>query len=260
MDVIAVKDLWFNYGDLVVLKGINFSVKRGEVFSLLGTNGAGKTTLIRLLCGKMKASRGDIKVLNLVPYFEREELLKRIGLVEENSGHYKRLSVWDNLIFFAEIFGVELPANRVRELLELVELQDKAEEPVSSLSKGMRQRLALARALLHKPELLFLDEPSSGLDSYAAERLHKFILDYCSQGGTVFLTTHYLEEAEKLSSRVAILNEGEIVCCGNPLELCAEHLPEKVEIVRAGKKIFVAPGLEELFFKFTQKSWKRIES
>lgn len=260
MDTIIVEDLWFSYGDLSVLKGISFSVPKGQVFGLLGTNGAGKTTLIRLLCGKMKIARGKVRVLGVDPCLERKGLLPKIGLVEENSGHYNRLSVRDNLLFFAEIFGVDSPNKRVGELLDLVELQNKAGETVSSLSKGMRQRLALARALLHKPELLFLDEPSSGLDSYAAERLHKFILNYCFQGGTVFLTTHYLEEAEKLCSKVAILNDGEIVCCGNPLELCAEHLPEKVEIIKAGKKILVSPGLEELFFKFTQKAWKRTES
>ncbi len=252
--VIRVQNLKHSYGSLSVLQGISFTAYRGQVFGLLGANGAGKTTTVRILCGQMAYESGLVDVLGCDPCRDGGKLRPLIGVMSENPGHYERLSVLANLVFFARIFQCEEPKSRALELLKLVGLEDKQNEPVSHLSKGMHQRLALARALIGRPQLLFLDEPTSGLDPTAAVKVHQLIDKFCVDGGSVFLTTHYLREAEELCAQVAILNDGRIACCGNPLELCAKYLPPEVERKRGGRWVHQAPGLEELFQYFTDRS------
>lgn len=254
--VIAVKDLRCGYGNLEVLKGLTFTAYRGQVTGLLGINGAGKTTTVRILCGQLAKTSGQVEVLGLDPCAQGVQLRHLIGVMPENAGHYERLSVFDNLLFFAHIFKVDNPRTRVKELLDLVSLTDKAKVRVSSLSKGMRQRLALARALVGRPQLLFLDEPTAGLDPNAAAKVRYLIDKYCLGGGTVFLTTHYLEEAEEMCAQVAILNGGRLVCCGNPQDLCRQYLPTEITVRRGGRLVKRAPGLEELFRHFVGRESK----
>lgn len=248
--VITVRDLYCNYGKTEVLKGLNFTAYRGLVTGLLGVNGAGKTTTVRILCGQLAKTSGQVEVLGLDPYAQGTQLRRLIGVMPENAGHYERLSVVDNLLFFAHIFRLDNPKNRVQELLDLVNLTDKSTSRVASLSKGMRQRLALARALIGRPQLLFLDEPTAGLDPNAAAKVRLLIDKYCQNGGTVFLTTHYLEEAEEMCAQVAILDGGRLVCCGNPQDLCRQYLPAEITVRRGGRLVTQAPGLEQLFRHF----------
>lgn len=245
--VINVTDLYRSYGKLEVLKGLTLTAYRGQVMGLLGVNGAGKTTTVRILCGQLEKTSGHVQVLGLDPYNQGAQLRQLIGVMPENAGHYERLSVSDNLLFFARIFNIDSSEQRVKELLKLVDLTDKAQSRVSALSKGMRQRLALARALVGRPQLLFLDEPTAGLDPNAARKVRCLIDNYCLNGGTVFLTTHYLEEAEEMCAQVAILNEGHLVCCGNPQDLCRQYLPPEITVRRGGRFIKQPPGLEQLF-------------
>lgn len=251
--VIGARGVEYAYSQQPVLAGVDFSAYKGQVFGLLGANGAGKTTLVRLLCGQLRPLKGEVRVLDLDPAQQGERLRQLIGVMPEQAGHYKRLSLVDNLLFFGRIFQVPKPKERALELLELVGLGAKAQRPVATLSKGMRQRLALARALLASPQLLFLDEPTAGLDPHAARQVRQLVADFCRQGGSVFLTTHYLEEAEELCARVAILEGGRIVCEGAPRALCQEYLPPSVQIWRGGELVEAAPGLEQLFCHFTKR-------
>ncbi|MGM9991478.1 MAG: ABC transporter ATP-binding protein [Candidatus Bruticola sp.] len=252
--VIEIRDLRHHYGTNEVLKGLNLTVYRGQVTGLLGVNGAGKTTAVRILCGQLRRKNGIVKVLGCDPNVEGDKLHRLIGVMPENVGHYERLSAAENLCFFARIFGVNNPEMRTAELLDMVNLTDKANVRVSSLSKGMRQRLAFARAMVGHPQMLFLDEPTSGLDPVSARQVRMLIDNYCAQGGTVFLTTHYLEEAEEMCAQIAILHQGQIVCHGNPQDLCRQYLPAEITVRRGGRLVQQAPGLEQLFRHFTSNN------
>lgn len=249
---LEMHDVHRSYGSLAALRGVSFAVPEGEVFGLLGPNGAGKTTAIRLLTGQLHPHRGQVRVLGVDPAASSRDLSKRIGVMLEEAGHYERLPLRSNLTFFARLYGAG--PERVQELLELVGLQDKSGEPVARLSRGMRQRLALARALVGSPRVLFLDEPTAGLDPHAARGVRRLIEDFCARQGTVFLTTHFMEEAEELCHQVGILDRGRLVALGNPQDLCRESLPELVETIRGGRRVQHPPGLEELFIHLTGRS------
>ncbi len=240
------------YGSLPALRGVSLTVPQGTVFGLLGPNGAGKTTTIRLLTGQLRPHAGQVRVLGLDPVASSRELSRKIGVMLEEPGHYERLPVRSNLRFFARLHGVG--AERVEELLALVGLCGKAGEPVGRLSRGMRQRLALARALVGSPRVLFLDEPTAGLDPHAARGVRRLIEEFCGGQGTVFLTTHFMEEAEELCHQVGILDQGRLVALGNPQDLCRETLPEQIETVRGGRRLLRPPGLEDLFVHLTGRS------
>ncbi len=245
-------DVHRSYGSLPALRGVSFAVPEGEVFGLLGPNGAGKTTAIRVLTGQLRPSGGQVRVLGVDPAASSRDLSRKIGVMLEEPGHYERLPLRSNLAFFARLYGAG--PGRVEELLELVGLQDKAGEPVARLSRGMRQRLALARALVGSPQVLFLDEPTAGLDPHAARGVRRLIEEFCRRQGTIFLTTHFMEEAEELCHQVGILDQGRLVALGNPQDLCREFLPEQVESIRGGRRVLRPPGLEELFIHLTGRS------
>lgn len=208
-----------------VLHGINCTVGECEIFGLLGPSGAGKTTIINILTGQLKANGGEATLFGVNCENLTEEVHAKIGMVLDDSGLYPRLTCYDNLAIFAEIFRV--PKSRISAVLEKVKLGDAAKKPVSKLSKGMTQRLVLARAILHNPKLLFLDEPTSGLDPNTMEEIHKLIFECRENGTTIFLTTHNMEEAAKLCDNVALLNEGVIVECGKPDALCRKYNTSK---------------------------------
>jgi ABC-2 type transport system ATP-binding protein len=217
MHAIQMDGLTRLYGSLRAVDGVTLTVERGEVFGVLGPNGAGKTTLVRLLNGVLAPSAGSCRVLGFDPTAQGRELRQRTGVLTESPALYERMSARENLRFFGTMYGVpeaKLLA-RADEMLEAFGLAERANDKVVSFSKGMKQRLALARALVHEPEALFLDEPTAALDPDAARRVTELIVEFSRQAGrTVFLCTHYLPEAQRLCDRVAVLNRGRLIATG----------------------------------------------
>ena len=204
---LSVQGLGKRFGERVAFADVSFEIGYGEVFGFLGPNGAGKTTTVRTLGTLIAPSSGSAVVAGYPLKPENGvEIRRRISIMPEAPGLYLRLSVADNLRCFADLYEIDDPANRINAALASVHLSDRADDPCGALSKGLRQRVALARALLSDPEVLFLDEPTSGLDPVASREVHELIDDLRRRGVTIFLTTHRLEEAERLCDRVAILN------------------------------------------------------
>jgi ABC-2 type transport system ATP-binding protein len=220
--VIAIDGLHRRFGDVVALAGVTFQVYPGEIFGCLGHNGAGKTTTVRLLNGLLAPDQGRVQVLGLDPLADGPAVRRRTGVLTETPSLDERLTARENLSIYADLYGVPVleVAGRVANLLQAFELADRAEEKVGGYSKGMKQRLALARALLHRPEVLFLDEPTAGLDPVAARHVHSMITRLSQEEkSTVFMCTHNLVEAQRLCDRVAVLEHGRLVALGTPAEL-----------------------------------------
>jgi ABC-2 type transport system ATP-binding protein len=218
---IEVENLTRNYNGLRAVDGISFDVNQGEIFGFLGPNGAGKTTTIKMLTGQLRPTSGQARVMGCDVVEDRENLKPQIGVVFESQNLYERLSACDNLLFFARLYRVK--KEHVEKVLEQVGLVGRERDKVQEYSNGMKQRLLIARALLHKPEVLFLDEPTKGLDPNVARELRAIVKELANQGMTIFLTTHYMEEADQLSDRVAIIDHGKIVALDTPERLKAEH-------------------------------------
>ena len=210
--------------EVEALRGVSFSVEAGELFGLLGPNGAGKTTTIKILTTLLLPTSGSARVLGLDPATQHRQLRSRIGYVfGGDRGLYDRLSGLDNLKFFADVYRVPIreKSRRIEELLELVGLKGRERERVETYSRGMRQRLHVARGLLHDPEVLFFDEPTIGLDPVGARELRETVAGLQAAGKTILLTTHYMFEADELCQRVAVIADGRIVAEGQPSELKA---------------------------------------
>ena len=228
---ISVQGLGKRFGDRFAFTDVSFEVGRGEVFGFLGPNGAGKTTLVRTLGTLIAPTAGRAAVAGFALAPENGvEIRRRISIMPESPGLYLKLRVAENLECFADLYEVPDPGARVERALQAVRLADRARDQCSALSKGLRQRAALARALLPDPEVLFLDEPTAGLDPVATRDFHELIGDLRARGVTIFLTTHRLEEAERLCDRVAILNTT-LRTIGRPDEL-RDRLFSKTLIVR----------------------------
>jgi ABC-2 type transport system ATP-binding protein len=225
-NVIQVESLTHRFGNIVAVNDFSFDVKKGEVLALLGPNGAGKTTTIRLLNGLFNRSGGRIQVLGLDPGVDGQKIREQTGVLTETPGLYERLTAWQNLEFFGTLAGmpeVDWQA-RAREFLEFFDLTGRADDRVATYSKGMKQRLALARALLHSPALLFLDEPTAGLDPEASLQVHELIKSIRQRSGqTVMLCTHNLVEAERLCDRMVIMNRGVMLAIGGLNDLRRMH-------------------------------------
>ena len=207
------------FGDRTAFDKVSFEIAHGEVFGFLGPNGAGKTTTVRTLGTLIAPSGGSATVAGIALAPENGvEIRRRIAIMPESPGLYERLSVTENLACFADLYEVSEPSARVERALRSVRLTDRAHDMCATLSKGLRQRVALARALLSEPQILFLDEPTAGLDPVASRDVHELIADLGASGVTIFLTTHRLEEAERLCDRVAILNTT-LQTIGPPAEL-----------------------------------------
>ena len=211
--MIEVQNLTKTFNGKTVLKDISFKVKEGEIFGYLGPNGAGKTTTMRIILGLLNPTSGNAFVLgqNLG---ENEKLRNKVGVLLENDGVYDKLSAYENLDYYAQLYGLSDSVERKRrigELLEFVGLSDRRNDKVGEFSKGMRRKLALARAIAHEPEVLFLDEPSSGLDPEAQIMVRELILQLSAEMGvTIFLNSHDLDEVQRICSKIAILQSGEI--------------------------------------------------
>jgi ABC-type multidrug transport system ATPase subunit/pimeloyl-ACP methyl ester carboxylesterase len=218
---IKVQNLTRNYNGLRAVDGISFAVEPGEIFGFLGPNGAGKTTTIKMLTGQLRPTSGEAQVVGCDVVTDREQLKPQIGVVFDSQNVYERSSARDNLSFYARLYRIKKA--RVDEVLAQVGLTDRAQDQVKDYSNGMKQRLVIARALLHKPKVLFLDEPTRGLDPNVARGIRAIVVDLAKQGMTVFLTTHYMEEADNLSDRVAIIDQGRIVALDTPENLKGEY-------------------------------------
>jgi len=225
--VIAINQLTRRFNETVAVDNLSLEVHAGEIFGFLGHNGAGKTTTVRLLNGVIEPTSGSMRVLGLDPQVDGTALRSRTGVLTETPSLDERLTGWDNLSIYAGLYGVPRAdvRGRIRELLTEFDLADRAQEKVGGYSKGMKQRLALARSLLNKPELLFLDEPTSGLDPIAAHHVNDLIVRMAHrEDRTVFLCTHNLVEAQKLCNRVAVLEHGHLVALGTPAELTRQYV------------------------------------
>ncbi|MFS8582241.1 MAG: ABC transporter ATP-binding protein [Limnochordales bacterium] len=222
--MIEVSGLEKTFGRRTVVKNVTFTVEQGEVFGLLGPNGAGKTTTLRMLSTSMRPTRGTARVAGYDVVRESEQVRARLGVLPTDPGLYGRLTAAENLRFYGRLCGLggaELE-RRIDELLEWLGLADFKNERTEHFSKGMRQKVALARAVLHAPQVLILDEPTAGLDVLAARSIIEFIRQSKASGRSVLFSSHYLLEADRVCDRVAIIVNGEICTMGTPAEVCRE--------------------------------------
>jgi ABC-2 type transport system ATP-binding protein len=228
MKAIEVENLSRAFNGLRAVDDISFSVDVGEIFGFLGHNGAGKTTTIRMLSGQLQPSSGRGRVAGCDIVTEQQRLKPLIGVVSEHQNLYERMSGRENLEFAARLYGQNI--HRVDTALDQVSLLDRAGDKVQTYSNGMKQRLLIARSILHKPQIVFLDEPTRGLDPVVGREIRRLIVDMSTQGVTIFLTTHYMEEADQLCDRVAFLSEGRIVALDKPGHLKTAHGQNHVNV------------------------------
>ena len=228
------------FGAKTAIKDVSINIKKGELFGFLGPSGAGKTTTIKIVTGQLKQSRGTATILGRDTTALNHEIYSQVGIVTDNSGLYENMSAYDNLLLLSQILGTDKKAIPV--LLKRVGLGGDSKKQVKKFSKGMKQRLVLARAMLNRPKILFLDEPTSGLDPSTAIEIHKLMLEMKNDGTTFFLTTHNMTEASKLCDRIALFNEGVIVDMGTLDELSQKYNEEKsVKILRnSGEEIILS--------------------
>ncbi len=249
---IEIRDLSKTFGDFHAVDSLTLTVKQGEVFGLLGPNGSGKTTTINMISGLSVPTSGEVKVLGYDVRHNARAVRQILGAVPQETALYEELSAWTNMDFHADLFGI--PARekkqRINDMLELVQLADRKKSRVSTFSGGMKRRLALGRALLHNPKLIYLDEPTLGVDVQARRAIWDYILSLRDQGKTVLITTNYLEEAQALCDRLAIIDSGKLIAVDTP-----EHLKqiyggsvielETAHVISAIDKIRALDGIKE---------------
>ncbi|MBN2247905.1 MAG: ABC transporter ATP-binding protein [Coriobacteriia bacterium] len=225
---ISVENLRFSYGDLEAVKGIGFEVQPGEILGFLGPNGAGKSTTIKMLTGQLTPKSGVARVLGIDVSTDDPALQARIGVCFEEKNLYLNMSAKENLDFYASLFGIKDPDSI--EVLRRVGLADRAKDRVKTFSKGMRQRMMISRAFINKPDVLFLDEPTDGLDPVTSASIRKTIREEAERGAAVLLTTHDMFEADELSDRVAFINEGRIVALDTAENLKLKYGTRSVKV------------------------------
>lgn len=227
--MIEARDLSREFNGLRAVERVSFQVGKGEIFGFLGHNGAGKTTTIRMLTGQLRPTAGGAAIAGYDIVRDRQQIKPLIGVVFEHQNLYPRMSGRENLSFFADLHQVA--GARVDELLEMVGLSERAKAKVKTYSNGMKQRLLIARALLNRPQVLFLDEPTRGLDPSSARDIRRTIQELGAGGTTVFLTTHYMEEADQLCQRVAIISEGRLIALDAPQALKLTHGKRQLRVL-----------------------------
>jgi len=235
-DMIIAKDLKKVYGDFVAVDGINFTVKQGESFGLLGPNGAGKSTTMKMISSVSKRSSGELTILGKDPDKFGPEIRAHLGVVPQKDMLDRELKTWENLYTYGRFFGLsrKFLKPKVEELLAFAQLEEKRNEKVEELSGGMQRRLAIARGLVNEPEMLLLDEPTTGLDPQARHILWDRLFRLKEQGVTLVITTHYMDEAEQLCDRLIVMDKGKIMAEGSPAELIKKYSSKEVVEVRFG--------------------------
>lgn len=219
--VITMSDVCKSFGAKTVINNVSITIAKGELIGFLGPSGAGKTTTIKMLTGQLRQNTGKATILGRDTTTLNHEIYNQIGIVSDNSGLYENLDAYDNLLVFSKILNTD--RTEIQPLLKKVGLGGDAKKKVKKFSRGMKQRLVLARAMINKPKILFLDEPTSGLDPSTSVEIHKLMLEMNAAGTTFFLTTHNMAEAAKLCHRIALFNEGRIVELGTMDELSQRH-------------------------------------
>ena len=249
-DMIIAKDLKKVYGDFVAVDGINFTVKQGESFGLLGPNGAGKSTTMKMISSVSKRSSGELTILGKDPDKFGPEIRAHLGVVPQKDMLDRELKSWENLYTYGRYFGLsrKFLKPKVEELLAFAQLEEKRNEKVEDLSGGMQRRLAIARGLVNEPEMLLLDEPTTGLDPQARHILWDRLFRLKEQGVTLVITTHYMDEAEQLCDRLIVMDKGKIMAEGSPAELIKKYSSKEVVEVRFGtdKNAQFSDALKEL--------------
>src|SRR5271155_4754206 len=230
--MIRVRNLVKNYGDFAAVKDISFDVAQGEIFAFLGPNGAGKTTTIKILTTLLKPTSGEVELDGLNPAVQHNEARKRFGIVFQDPSPDEELTAYENMDFHGVLYKVprRVRAERIEKLLKLFELWDRRNDPVKQFSGGMRRRLEIARGLLHTPKIIFLDEPTLGLDPQTRNQLWAQVKKLNEEERvTVFLTTHYMDEADRVAHRIAIIDHGKIVAQGTSQQLKEQTSTETLE-------------------------------
>ena len=235
-EMIIAKDLRKVYGDFVAVDGINFTVKQGESFGLLGPNGAGKSTTMKMISSVSKRSSGELSILGKDPDKFGPEIRAHLGVVPQKDMLDRELKTWENLYTYGRFFGLsrKFLKPKVEELLAFAQLEEKRNDKVEELSGGMQRRLAIARGLVNEPEMLLLDEPTTGLDPQARHILWDRLFRLKEQGVTLVITTHYMDEAEQLCDRLIVMDKGKIMAEGSPAELIKKYSSKEVVEVRFG--------------------------
>lgn len=235
-DMIVAKNLKKVYGTFAAVDGIDFTVKKGESFGLLGPNGAGKSTTMKMIASVSKRSSGDLTILGKDPNSFGPEIRAHLGVVPQKDMLDRELKTWENLYTYGRFFGLsrKFLKPKVEELLAFAQLEEKRNEKVEELSGGMQRRLAIARGLVNEPEMLLLDEPTTGLDPQARHILWDRLFRLKEQGVTLVITTHYMDEAEQLCDRLIVMDKGKIMAEGSPANLIKEYSSKEVVEVRFG--------------------------
>ena len=238
--VIKADNLGKSFGSFKAISSLTFEVNKGEILGFLRPSGSGKTTTINILTGQLTPDQGQSSILAKSSTNLNEEDLANIGLITENSGYYEKLSLYDNLLFFAKLYDV--PQGDLDDLMKRVGLYDRRKTLAEKLSTGMKQRMLLVRAIINKPQVLFLDEPTSGLDPSTSQSIHELIKELQVEGTTIFLTTHDMHEATILCDKIVLLNKGQIVEAGTPSDLIQKYNTDKrVKITyQSGKEDYLS--------------------
>jgi len=234
--MIEASGLRKSYGDFEAVKGIDVEVRKGEAFGFLGPNGAGKSSTMRMVAAVSPVTTGSLRILGMDPATQGSQIRARLGVCPQDDTLDNELSVFENLAVYGRYFGMSRreSAARTAELLDFVQLTERAKAKVETLSGGMKRRLTVARSLVNQPDLLLLDEPTTGLDPQARHQLWDRLFRLKQQGVTLVLTTHYMDEAEQLCDRLVVMDKGVIVAKGSPAELIVEHSTREVTELRFG--------------------------
>ena len=256
-DSILISNLTKKFKDKTALKEISFSISSGEIFGFLGPSGAGKTTTINILTGQLPPDGGEVKILGKDCIQLTSDDFLKLGIMSDNVGFYDRLSLYDNLLFFAKFHNVEIAY--LDHLLKRLKLYDDRFNKAEKLSTGMKQRMLLIRAILHSPKVIFLDEPTSGMDPTLSQIGHELLLEIKNSGATIFLTTHNMDEATKLCDSIALLHEGKIVEQGSPREIIDKYSQtDKVKISYFDGREIIVP--KEEAYKYLGENTKTINT